>query len=46
MTGYIDKNGHAIPMPSVDFGNNIKATEKYRNEWITKYENMGYEIIH
>lgn len=45
MTGYVDDQGHAIPMPSIDFGGNAKAAERYKREWIDAHERMGHVII-
>lgn len=45
MTGYIDKTGKAIPMPSIDFGNDTKAAVAYRDNWIKNQEALGRKIM-
>lgn len=48
MTGYIDNNGHAVPMPSpYDDCNGVsrKAAEEYKREFIAKHIALGHKII-
>lgn len=45
MTGCINEDGRAIPMPSVDFGNNTKAAAAFRDNWINEQKALGRKII-